>query len=159
MPDVLGDFCIFFILPMGENVFAIVKSTPNKLCFANCKIAAGYRLLFRQNKLFLRLGIYYQAGCCCQAGSSLQLQNNLCIYKLNDKTQQVLKHMRCKILFYHNDNTSDRKKNQSENTTLVFANLKSRKSAPQVESMKGFENDLTNMIQSIQFRKYLVNFY
>ena len=99
--------------------------------------------------MVLRLRIYYQAGCCCQAGSSLQPQNDLRIYKLNNKTQQVLKHMRCKAFFYHNDNTSDRKKDQSENTTLVFANLKSRKSAPQVESMKGFENDLTNMIESI----------
>ena len=57
-----------------------------------------------------------------------------------------------KALFYDNDNTSDRKKNQSENNRNCFT-MKSRKWPPQVESMKGFEKDLTKMIENIQFRK------
>ena len=60
--------------------------------------------------------------------------------------------MRWKALFYDNDNTSDRKKNKSENKNNCFT-MKSRKCPPQVESMKGFEKDLTKMIENIQFRR------
>ena len=48
--------------------------------------------------------------------------------------------------------TSDRKKNQPENTKNCFT-MKSRKCPPQAEGMKGFEKDLTKMIENIQFRK------
>ena len=51
------------------------------------------------------------------------------IYKLIDKTEQLFK--RNKICF----------------------TMKSRKCPPQVESVKGFERDLTKMIEKIQFRK------
>ena len=74
------------------------------------------------------------------------------IYKLIDKTEQLLKRMRWKALFYDNDNTSHRKKNQSENKNNCFT-MKSRKCPSQVESMKGFEKDLTKMIENIQFRR------
>ena len=64
------------------------------------------------------------------------------IYKLIDKTEELLKLMRWKALFDDNYNTSDRKKNQLENIKNCFT-MKSRKCPPQVESMKGFEKDLT----------------
>ena len=51
------------------------------------------------------------------------------IYKLIDKTEQLFK--RNKICF----------------------TMKSRKCPPQVENVKGFERDLTKMIEKIQFRK------
>ena len=74
------------------------------------------------------------------------------IDKLIDKTEQLLKHTIWKVLFYNNDNTGDRKKNQSKNIKNCF-NIKSRKCQPQIESLKGFENNLTKMIENIQFRK------
>ena len=74
------------------------------------------------------------------------------IYKLIDKTEELLKRMRWKALFYDNYNTSDGKKNQPENTKNYFT-MKSRKCPPQVESMKGFEKDLTKIIENIQFGK------
>ena len=60
--------------------------------------------------------------------------------------------MKWKALFYDNDNTGDRKKNQPENTKNYFT-MKSRKFPPQIESMKGFEKDLTKMSENIQFKK------
>ena len=63
-----------------------------------------------------------------------------------------LKRMRWKPLFYDNDNTSDKKKNQSENNKNS-STIKSRKCPSQVESMKCFEKDLTKMTENIQFRK------
>ena len=53
------------------------------------------------------------------------------IYKLNDKTEQLLKPMRWKALLYDNDNTSDREKNQPENNKNCFAK-KSKKCSPQL---------------------------
>ena len=73
-------------------------------------------------------------------------------YKLIDKRKQLLKRMRWKALFYANNNTSDRKKNQSENKNNCFT-IKSRKCPSQVENMKGFEKDLTKMIENTQFRR------
>ena len=73
-------------------------------------------------------------------------QKKLNIHKLIDKTEQLLKRMRCKALFYNNDNTSDRKENQAENISSCFT-MKSRKFLTQIESMKGCENDLTKMIE------------
>ena len=60
--------------------------------------------------------------------------------------------MRWKALFYDNDNTSDRKKKQSENKNNCLT-MKSRKCLLQVESMKGFEKDLAKIIENIQFRR------
>ena len=74
------------------------------------------------------------------------------IHKLIDKTEQLLKRMRWKALFYENDNTSDRKKNQPENTKNCFT-MKSRICPPQIETMNCFENDMTKMIEDMQFRK------
>ena len=84
--------------------------------------------------------------------SILLSRKESCIYKLIDKTEQLLKRMRWKALFYDNDNTSHRKKNQSENKNNCFT-MKSRKCPPQVENMKDFEKDLTKMIENIQFRR------
>ena len=74
------------------------------------------------------------------------------MYKFIDITDQLLKRMRWKPLFYDNDNTSDRKKNQSE-INKNSSTIKSRKCPSQVESMKCFEKDLTKMTENIQFRK------
>ena len=57
------------------------------------------------------------------------------IYKHIDKTEQLLKRMRWKALFYDNDNTSHRKKNQSENKNNCFT-MKSRKCPPQQKVLK-----------------------
>ena len=63
----------------------------------------------------------------------------------------LLEGVRQNALFY-DDKTSGKKKNQSENTKNCFT-MKSRKCPLQVESMKSSENDLTKVIENIQFRK------
>ena len=65
-----------------------------------------------------------------------------------NKTEDVIQRMRWRAFFYLNGDTNT----QSQTKTQTFG-LKSKNSPPTIPDMKPFEEDLTRMIENVQFRQ------
>ena len=69
--------------------------------------------------------------------------------RLLEKVESVIKRMRWKAFFF--DKSSDNEDKCNEHTPSNYG-LKSRKTPPKVEGLSGFEADMFNMIENIQYR-------
>ena len=56
--------------------------------------------------------------------------------------------MQCSILFYKNKNET-----QQDYQTAETYGLRTKKSPPSINELKGFENDLISLIKNIEFKK------
>ena len=75
-------------------------------------------------------------------------------YKLIDKVEKVLKHMRWKALIFgrYQTNSNTNVNSNAQHQNVHTFNLKTRKCPPQSQDMKEFEKDIQTMIESIKFR-------
>ena len=66
---------------------------------------------------------------------------------LIEKVESVARRMRWKAFFFLNGESNEDEKNGAH------YGFKSKKTPPQIEELRGFEEDLTRMIENLQFRK------
>ena len=71
---------------------------------------------------------------------------NCYIYKLIDKTEKLIKRMRWKAYFFDKDQNNE---NKNDDIHTIF---KSRKCPPKIPDLAEFEDEMINLIESIQFR-------
>ena len=67
---------------------------------------------------------------------------------LREKTEELFKRMRWNALFYNNRNET-----QLDYQTAETYGLRTKKSPPSINELKGFENDLISLIKNIEFKK------
>ena len=67
---------------------------------------------------------------------------------LLEKTEDLFKRMRRKAFFYNNRNETQ----QNYQTDGKYA-LRTKKSPPSINELKGFENDLISLTKNIEFKK------
>ena len=67
---------------------------------------------------------------------------------LLEKTEELFKRMRWKAFFYNNRNET-----QQDYQTAKTYGLRTKKSPPSINELKGFENDLISLIKNIEYKK------